>query len=247
MKNQYFGDINDYRKYGLLRAIQSKGEARLLVAWMLTENDGSRDGRLRSYLKDPTAWRRYDVELFTGLAALLHLPSQVTVSLIEGSMLLPRTSYYSARVPDTRQDREAWRKGLLDAASGYDLVFVDPDNGIEVPSRPIGHKGSSKYVTWAEIEGLWNIGCSLVIYQHFRRERREVFAERMESELRGRTGASFTAAIRTPHVLFLLAAQERHEPDLREAVFALPFRWATEVEPMRLANKPLQPTACDSG
>ncbi len=45
MKNQYFGDINDYRKYGLLRAIQSKGEARLLVAWMLTENDGSRDSR----------------------------------------------------------------------------------------------------------------------------------------------------------------------------------------------------------
>lgn len=33
MKNQYFGDINDYRKYGLLRVLQSTG-SKLLVAWM---------------------------------------------------------------------------------------------------------------------------------------------------------------------------------------------------------------------
>ena len=34
MKDQYFGDINDYRKYGILRALQSKGQRTLLVAWM---------------------------------------------------------------------------------------------------------------------------------------------------------------------------------------------------------------------
>jgi hypothetical protein len=44
MKNQYFGDINDYRKYGLLRILQSTGNGRLLVAWMLTPDGGSRDG-----------------------------------------------------------------------------------------------------------------------------------------------------------------------------------------------------------
>jgi hypothetical protein len=32
MKNQYFGDINDYRKYGLLRMLQSTSSGRLLVA-----------------------------------------------------------------------------------------------------------------------------------------------------------------------------------------------------------------------
>jgi hypothetical protein len=41
MKNQYFGDINDYRKYGLLRMLHSTGDGRLLVAWMLTPDDGS--------------------------------------------------------------------------------------------------------------------------------------------------------------------------------------------------------------
>ena len=47
MKDQYFGDINDYRKYGILRALQSKGQGTLLVAWMLTPDDGSRDGEFR--------------------------------------------------------------------------------------------------------------------------------------------------------------------------------------------------------
>ena len=91
MKNQYFGDINDYRKYGLLRALQSTGDG----------------------------------------------------SLIERSALLPRTRYHTAVVPDGRLERDGWRKDLLRAASGVDLVFLDPDNGIEVPSKPVGRKGST--------------------------------------------------------------------------------------------------------
>jgi len=31
MKDQYFGDINDYRKYGLLRAIVRSSELRIMV------------------------------------------------------------------------------------------------------------------------------------------------------------------------------------------------------------------------
>ena len=41
MKDQYFGDISDYRKYGILRALRSKVQGTLLVAWMLTPDDGS--------------------------------------------------------------------------------------------------------------------------------------------------------------------------------------------------------------
>jgi hypothetical protein len=143
MKNQYFGDINDYRKYGLLRTVQSRGDGKLLVAWMLTPDDGSPDGGFRSYLQEPDTWRRYDPELFAGLAGLLQAPSISQVSLIERSTLLPRASYYSAMVPDASKERDAWRQGLLDAAHDADLVFLDPDNGIEVPSKPVGRKGST--------------------------------------------------------------------------------------------------------
>lgn len=242
MKNQYFGDINDYHKYGLLRALQSQGKGRLLVAWMLTPDDGSRDGGSRSYLQEPDSWRRYDPGLFDGLAALLRSAPNPHVSLIEGTRLLPNTSYYQEVVPDARKARDAWRKYLLNAASDVDLAFVDPDNGIEVPSKAIGRKGSSKYVTWQEIQELWEAGCSVLVYQHFRRERRAAFAERMASELRKCTGGRFTKAFRTPHVLFLLASQERHEHRFQEATALVAQRWKHRIEPMRLANTPLQPS-----
>lgn len=48
MKDQYFGDVNDYRNYGPLPALQSQGNGSLLVAWMLTLDDGGRDGGRRS-------------------------------------------------------------------------------------------------------------------------------------------------------------------------------------------------------
>ena len=247
MKNQYFGDINDYRKYGLLRALQSCGTGSLLVAWMLTPDDGGPDGRFRAYLEAPDTWARYDPELFDGLVGLLRAAPQPSVSLIEGSGLLPRASYYSAVVPDGRQGRDAWHKGLLRAAKDIDLVFLDPDNGIEVRSKAIGRKGSSKYVTWKDIQGLWDMGCSLLIYQHFGREARDAFARRLASELRERTGSALVEAFRTPHVLFLMAAQDRHEHQLRKAVGLLSQGWNREIEPMGLANKPLQRTAFGGG
>ena len=239
MKNQYFGDINDYRKYGLLRALQSIGSGSLLVAWMLTPDDGGRDGGFRSYLEDSGTWAKYDPELFDGLAELLRSPSQRSVSLIEGSGLLPRTRYFSAVVPDRRGERDGWRENLLRAASGIDLVFLDPDNGIEVPSKPVGHKGSSKYVTWREIRSLWKAGCSLLIYQHFPREERQAFIQRIASELGRHTGTRFIGAFRTSHVLFLLAAQDRHAQRFREAIPLFSERWNGQIEAMGLLNKQL--------
>jgi hypothetical protein len=44
MKNQYFGDINDYHKYGLLRQLGKGGQLTTAVCWMLTPDDGRSDG-----------------------------------------------------------------------------------------------------------------------------------------------------------------------------------------------------------
>ena len=240
MKNQYFGDINDYRKYGLLRALQSSWDGSLLVAWMLTLDAGGQDGGFRSYLKVPKTWAKYDPELFAGLADLLRSASQPSVSLIERSALLPRASYHSAVVPTGRLERDAWRDDLLHKALGVDLVFLDPDNGVEVPSKPVGQKHSSKYVTWQEIQALWEAGCSLLIYQHFRREARDAFARRLVSELRERTGAGFTNAFLTPHVLFLLATQPRHLERLASMVEVLSAHWRGQIDTMGLAKKALE-------
>jgi hypothetical protein len=38
-KSQYYGDINDYRKYGLLRIRSGVGALRTAACWRLTEDD----------------------------------------------------------------------------------------------------------------------------------------------------------------------------------------------------------------
>ncbi len=50
MKNQYFGAINDYRKYGLLRILSGAGEVSTGVCWMLTPSDGLTHGQDTDYL-----------------------------------------------------------------------------------------------------------------------------------------------------------------------------------------------------
>jgi hypothetical protein len=71
MKNQYFGDINDYRKYGLLRGLSNDGEISTFVCWMLTANDSRPDGKFISYLGNQEKFSKYDPELFNILSECL--------------------------------------------------------------------------------------------------------------------------------------------------------------------------------
>jgi hypothetical protein len=52
-ETHYFDDINDYRKYGLIRSMIRSNEFRLLVTWMLTLDDVSIDGKFTYYLSKP--------------------------------------------------------------------------------------------------------------------------------------------------------------------------------------------------
>ena len=43
MKNQYFGDIGDYGKYGLLKFLGER-DVKIAVNWYLTKNDKNKPG-----------------------------------------------------------------------------------------------------------------------------------------------------------------------------------------------------------
>jgi hypothetical protein len=58
MKVQYFGDINDSRKFALLRLLSEFGQFKIGVCWMLTEPDDSKEGGNRSYLQREDIWGR---------------------------------------------------------------------------------------------------------------------------------------------------------------------------------------------
>ena len=167
MKNQYFGDLHDYRKYGLLRCFLRTG-INLHVCWMLTPDDTSRDGRRLNYADDPD-FRPRDPHLFDQVSRWVKAGVR-SVTAIEQSSLLGSTTYSSETIPDTRALRDPVADRMVDAGSGADMVFLDPDNGIEVPSVGYGRKNSSKHVFLDEVRRIADNGSAVLIYQHFPRE-----------------------------------------------------------------------------
>ena len=210
MKHQYFGDINDYRKYRLLRSIIRVSDLKLLVAWMLTPDDESTDGRKLSYLDKPEKWSGYDPELFSTLLDLVLTNKSRSVHAIEYTNLFSRTAFFSEQVPANADDRNKWFGKLLEKGQHADLVFLDPDIGIEVPSVPYGTKRSPMYLYWKEVEVLWKLGKSLLIFQHFTREKRDLYIDRITNDLRKHTQGSTITAFKTANVLFFLAHQSKH-------------------------------------
>lgn len=229
MKNQYFGDINDYRKYGLLRAIGACSRLRLLVAWMLTPDDGSTDGKFVSYIDQSSKWEHHDPDLYWGLKGLLDSGQKREVEMIERSNLLGNAGYFSRIVPDRAVDRKQWFESLQKNAESYDFVFLDPDNGLEVKSKPYGGKNSAKFLYWREVEALWLSGKSLLIYQHFIREKRIPFIQRMLESLARSTPDSLVEAFSTPHVVFLMALQPAHQSHHSEIVEYVQEGWEGQI------------------
>jgi hypothetical protein len=228
VKNQYCGDVHDYRKYGLLRHIVRSGFKRPMVVWMLTPDDSTRDGNFRAYLEKPEKYESFDPDLFRLLCDVTARATP-SITLIEKIGVLKGASFHYAQVPDKRVAREEWREKMLMKASERDLVFFDPDNGIEVKSKPVGRKGSSKYVFWREIEGVWSGGSSVVMYQHLPRTKRGVLAQRLKEEFIRRTGASRVAVLSSPNVLFIFSAQNKHAQQFQTAITSICSSFSAHV------------------
>ncbi len=236
MKNQYFGDINDYRKYGLLRSIILAAEFRILVAWVLTEDDERTDGKFVDYLEKPDKWSSYDTELFEALKNLLRTNQIRQVALLESTGLLPDAKYFNTSVTDKDHERGDWFSSLCDCAKDCDFVFLDPDNGLEIKSIPYGRKNSSKYSYFREVKELWSQGKSLLIYQHFVHEERLSFIQRKLNALKEVTPDSLVEAFSTPNVVFLMALQPAHKKLHPAIVEHVMKKWPVQIRHWELVK-----------
>ncbi len=229
MKNQYFGDVNDYRKYGLLRTLLSETELSHTLCWMLTPSEGRSDGKFVDYLASPERWQHLDPPLFEFLRTTVHEHGIRAVAEIERSSLLPRTTYHSPIVPDNRTGRDRYFADFRDIARASDFVFFDPDNGLEVKTVSKGRRASSKYLYWDELENTYRNGHSILAYQHFPREDHKRFTARMAAECTQRTDSPWVGAFSTTNVLFLLIPQPRHASALRGAARRVGTTWSGEI------------------
>jgi len=229
MQHRYTGDVGDFGKVALLRAL-SPGRS-LGVCWYLCDGRGetSNDGMHLGYVDQPKRFRALDPHVFDAMRAIVGRIRQGApreLGLIERSRLLDGAVFHREPVPASVSERTRWFHALGTAVDGCDLLFLDPDNGFEPAHR------SPKCVGWDELRALRRPGRSLLVYHHQTRfkggAKRE--ATHLRTQLRRRTGAGQIDVIRlrpgTSRFYVLIDGSET----LRLALAAFAHAWHPEAE-----------------
>ncbi|MFC1914914.1 hypothetical protein ACFLWK_01515 [Chloroflexota bacterium] len=211
MKNQYFGDINDYKKYALLRLIGKIGKIRTLICWMLTPDDLKPDGHRIQYLNEPNVWRKFDPELYDFLRQQVVVQKDRNIFSIENSELLHNCYFYSDVISDEIEARKKFSSKIPELSQGIKLLFFDPDNGLEVKSVPPGKRKSSKYLYLNEVNIFFSLGYSLMIYQHLPPKPRIPYIDELQTRIKNATNAKSVFIYSTQFSLFLVIPQSDHK------------------------------------
>ena len=231
MQNRYCCDQGDFGKYGLLRRLccaDAHGESlRIGLMWYLVPDEtGSSDGKYTSYLDDEE-YGECDLELWKKLKGLFYSERRNIRAIQESGILAANTVYFDVPLKwsadklnniETKESRiehraEWWQRGF-DQTKGCQVIFFDPDNGLEVKSVPrYGRKGP-KHVFIDEVVPFYDRSQSLVVYQHINHSKRatEQVKDRLK-QLREATRAGSAFAMhyhRGTARAFLIIPNEKH-------------------------------------
>ncbi len=258
MQDRYVGDVGDFGKYGLLRWLSRADEhgpaLRLGVLWYRVirgEKPSSGDGGHTEYIFQPSPQERLlrecDPDLFEKMRNLV--VSERTVEAVETSAVLPADTLFFSTPLDfdgtpigkRRSKRQSWCDSGLSRVARADVVFADPDNGLEIATCDRLSLKGPKYTYYDDIYPCWKRGQSLVIYQHISRTYRGCRASAREQitqrrhELRSRLPGADPVAIRfrrRSSRVYFVVAQPRHNSTLRTRAEAfLASSWGLAAPP----------------
>jgi hypothetical protein len=185
MMHKYVGDVGDFGKYGLLRALCGD-DIRLGIVWCLTDaSESNNDGKHDSYLcgeRNRKRFRECDPDLFDAMKRIRANAKLNVQQIVDESVLPDEAIFYSSRLqdyagpaPPKKQreqrwaERSEWLANAMEKTRAAKLVFLDPDNGIRFSSKQerSGQRPSHKHVYWDEIEQIReDADKSVVVYHH---------------------------------------------------------------------------------
>lgn len=197
VRHNFVNDIGDYMKYALLRVLCANElmPLRLGVVWYLTEHiENNGDGRQRPHLSRD-GWEELDPNLLARMQAIeaaLRSKDDLHLRQIEQSDILPSgTVYFSEPLPDFAgtptergMHRSAWFGRAMHAVRDCNLIFLDPDNGLEVKSVSPHSRMAGKYVLASEMAALLATGAGVILYQHGSRSTWQAQKARIQDQLR---------------------------------------------------------------
>ena len=179
MHIRHIGGIGDFGKFALLRHLMQN--RRLAVCWYLTgAGDGMRgQDKYFDYLGRPGEFRHLAPELFDQLAELVAGRRAVAdpLTALQRSGVLENAVFLRQEVPKKASLRPLWAEWVVNSVNGANLVFLDPDNGIQ------GQRLTHRHVAFAEIAALRQKDRVLIIGHHQSGRKGEVkyLADQMKS------------------------------------------------------------------
>ena len=226
MQDNYVGDIGDFGKFGLLRAVAATGLS-LAVNWYRTVpvRPGNQNGGVfTGYLQQPDAYRRYDPDLFDALARIVR--EDRTLEALESSGIL-RARFFGETL--TGADRPLWHRHALEATAGADADFLDPDNGLETARMHARGAATDKHVAWQEAGAYFERGQSVILYQHRpQRQKKAACVRRVLEDARAVLPADAPRILEFPRYttrFYFLFAQPAHRDALEAAYRAVAESW----------------------
>jgi hypothetical protein len=179
MQERRFGSIGDFAKLAFLRHLQVGRH--LAVCWYLNGQGAHRPlpEKHFAYLKRPGEFRNLAPEVFDTLKSVSERSTLGSgyITALEASGILSDAVFHHEQVPRRAALRKSWTTSLVDSVSKANLIFLDPDNGIQ------GRRLTPKHVALAEIVALRRQDRALVTIQHQSGQKLEVrsIAERLKS------------------------------------------------------------------
>lgn len=225
MQNRYSGDIGDFSKLGLLRALIPCGIPIGINWYLVPDETHNSDGRYVQYL-DKDEFRQCDEELWKALGQIVH-DGERTVSFLQKECILPAIHYSDVldfsgkRKTERKEVRSVWHKQALKRLSKAGIICADPDNGLLVPSAE-GTVRENKYILPEEIKDYYKQGASVIYYQHKARKKDCFYTAQHEalmndSAFKGASGLILKFK-KTSQRYYCFIMQPDHQISIRKAV-----------------------------
>lgn len=224
MQDRYAGDIGDFGKLGLLRALRRE-DFSIGVNWYRTQPTEAEKRKGDGSIRIPAELAACDPALAEALDPIFDLGAARSVEALKAAGLIEGARYYPD--PVDVKDREAWHAGAVKALEDSTLVFLDPDNGFIVRSAPPGSRRSAKYALYREAADYVSQGKSVVVYNHRCRKKWDAYSRDIADRLRAvlpennRPILCVTFPRFSVRDYFIISASEEHRRRIRAALSAL--------------------------
>ncbi|HJX30928.1 MAG TPA: hypothetical protein VJ624_03640 [Thermodesulfobacteriota bacterium] len=233
--------MGDFGKFSLLKSLFGNTNHKIGVIWYLFPDElHNNDGGHTNYV-DKQSFLDCDKNLCEILKKVL--AGERSVAALEKAGLLPGNTVffseqldfhlrYSSQSHIDKEERECrrkdWLKNANQSVSNCKVLFLDPDNGLQIASCPkINQMKSGKFAYYSEISVLAKDKHVCIIYHHLNRHKNHgthsVQIKTRVSELREQINPSsqiFALRFRpySPRAYFILT-DSQEEPPIKNKIY----------------------------